>query len=103
VLANSHHEPFGLVGLETMAARGLACTGCSGEDYAVPGWNAVVLETQNPNEFVGMMHNLSANPGLERAMRRAGEATARQYAWAEIVGARLLPCVDLLRATQAAA
>ena len=42
VLANSGHEPFGLVGLETMAAGGLACTGSTGEDYAVPGWNALV-------------------------------------------------------------
>jgi glycosyltransferase involved in cell wall biosynthesis len=32
VLANSAHEPFGLVGLEAMAVGGLACTGCSGED-----------------------------------------------------------------------
>jgi glycosyltransferase involved in cell wall biosynthesis len=33
VLANSHHEPFGLVGLETMAAGGVACIGYTGEDY----------------------------------------------------------------------
>src|SRR5882762_1998967 len=32
VLANSGREPFGLVGLETMAVDGVACTGCSGED-----------------------------------------------------------------------
>ena len=30
VLANSGHEPFGLVGLETMAVGGLACTGGTG-------------------------------------------------------------------------
>ncbi len=30
VLANSGHEPFGLVGLEAMAVGGIACTGCSG-------------------------------------------------------------------------
>ncbi|MGH7904435.1 MAG: glycosyltransferase, partial [Candidatus Dormibacteraceae bacterium] len=34
VLANSRHEPFGLVGLEVMAAAGVAVTGSTGEDYA---------------------------------------------------------------------
>src|SRR3990172_2121852 len=52
VLANSGHEPFGLVGLETMASGGVAFTGGTGEDYAVPGWNALVLQTRDPNEFV---------------------------------------------------
>ncbi len=35
--------PNGLVGLETMAAGGVACTGGTGEDYAVAGRNALVL------------------------------------------------------------
>jgi glycosyltransferase involved in cell wall biosynthesis len=48
VLANSGREPFGLVGLETMAAGGVACTGSTGEDYVVPGQNALVLETVDP-------------------------------------------------------
>jgi glycosyltransferase involved in cell wall biosynthesis len=52
VLANSRREPFGLVGLEAMAAGGVVCTGCSGEDYAVPGYNALVLETNDPQEFL---------------------------------------------------
>ncbi|HEX3867819.1 MAG TPA: hypothetical protein VHV78_13750, partial [Gemmatimonadaceae bacterium] len=37
VLANSVSEPFGLVGLEAMAAGGVAYTGGTGEDYAVGG------------------------------------------------------------------
>ena len=98
VLANSRHEPFGLVGLETMAAGGLACTGCSGEDYAVPGQNAVVLQTEDPREFVGAMHRLRANPQEERALRRGGRATARRYAWPEIVRRLLLPRLHLLNA-----
>ena len=48
VLANSWREPFGLVGLETMAAGGVACTGSTGEDYVIPGKNALVLETTDP-------------------------------------------------------
>src|SRR5207253_1602316 len=34
VLANSRHEPFGLVGLEAMAAGGVAMVGATGEEYA---------------------------------------------------------------------
>jgi glycosyltransferase involved in cell wall biosynthesis len=95
VLANSGHEPFGLVGLETMAAGGLACTGCSGEDYAVPGQNAIVLETGDPQEFVSLYRRMRAAPEIEARMRRAGRATARGYAWPEVVGSVLLPRVDL--------
>ncbi len=95
VLANSGHEPFGLVGLETMAAFGVACTGCSGEDYAVPGQNALVLETGDPREFVGLFERLRARPDEARALRRAGRATARRYAWPEVVRRVLLPRVEL--------
>lgn len=95
VLANSGHEPFGLVGLETMAAGGIACTGCSGEDYAVPGQNALVLETQDPNEFLGLFRSLISSPGKAAALRRAGHWTARRFAWPEVVQRVLLPRVEL--------
>jgi len=95
VLANSGHEPFGLVGLETMAAGGLACTGCTGEDYALPGRNALVLETNDPAEFVGLYGRLRERPDVSRAIRREGRATARRFAWPEVVGRILLPRVEL--------
>jgi glycosyltransferase involved in cell wall biosynthesis len=91
VLANSGHEPFGLVGLETMAVGGVACTGCSGEDYAVPGYNALVLETNDPREFTALFSELHANPRREQALRRAGSATAKHYMWSEIIQHLLLP------------
>jgi glycosyltransferase involved in cell wall biosynthesis len=91
VLANSGREPFGLVGLETMAAGGVACTGCTGEDYVVPGYNALVLETTNPWEFVSLFRELRANPVQERALRRAGRTTAERYAWPHIIQRLLLP------------
>jgi glycosyltransferase involved in cell wall biosynthesis len=91
VLANSGHEPFGLVGLEAMAAGGLACTGCSGEDYALGGHNALVLETGDPREFIRLFDWLRRHPNEARAMRRAGQATARRYAWDEVVRRALLP------------
>lgn len=70
MLANSGHEPFGLVGLETVAAGGLACTGGTGEDYAVPGWNALVLQTGDPNEFLCHFGWLARHPEEERAFER---------------------------------
>jgi glycosyltransferase involved in cell wall biosynthesis len=96
VLANSSHEPFGLVGLETMAAGGLACTGCTGEDYALAGQNALVLETGEPAEFLGMFARLRDAPEEAKAIRRAGRVTARRFSWREIVGRVLLPRVALL-------
>ena len=91
VLANSGHEPFGLVGLETMAVGGLACTGGTGEDYAIPGWNGLVLQRQDPQEFVGHFRRLLTNPSEERRIRRRGQSTARWYAWREIVQRSFLP------------
>lgn len=95
VLANSGREPFGLVGLEAMAAEGLACTGGTGEDYAVPGWNALVLQSQDPREFVSLFHRLRANPAEERAVRRRGKLTAKQYAWTEIIHRNFAPRLDI--------
>ncbi|MEN8183870.1 MAG: glycosyltransferase family 4 protein [Myxococcota bacterium] len=97
VLANSGHEPFGLVGLETMASGGLACTGNTGEDYAVPGQNALVLETGEPMEFMTLFDRLRRCPDEARALRRAGRATARRYAWSEIVDRVLVPRVEPAR------
>ena len=96
VLANSSHEPFGLVGLETMAAGGVACTGSTGEDYVVPGLNAVVLQTAEPQEFVALFGELRANPAWERTIRRAGRATAKRYAWSHLIPQLLLPRLRLL-------
>jgi len=91
VLANSGHEPFGLVGLEAMAVGGLACTGGTGEDYAIPGWNGLVLQSQDPSEFVRHFGRLQSNPTEERLIRQRGRSTARRYAWQEIIRRALLP------------
>jgi glycosyltransferase involved in cell wall biosynthesis len=96
VLANSKHEPFGLVGLETMAVGGVACTGCSGEDYAMPGRNALVMETTDPHEFLGLFGDLRANPAYERALRQAGRLTAKHYTWLQILQRHLFPRLRLL-------
>jgi hypothetical protein len=77
VLANKHHEPFGLVELEVMAAGGMACAGCSGDDYVVPGQNALVLETENPREFLGLFGRLRSRPHEAAPLRRSGQASGQ--------------------------
>ena len=99
VLCNSVHEPFGLVGLETMAAGGIACTGCSGEDYAVSGCNALVWQSADPKEFVGMLERFAKHPEAETAMRRAGRQTAQNYAWPTVLAHDFLPRLALMGAT----
>ena len=91
VLANSGHEPFGLVGLETMAVGGIACTGASGEDYAVDGENALVLQRNDPEEFGALFTRLRSAPRLDEELRSSGVVTARTYAWSRIVDRTLLP------------
>jgi glycosyltransferase involved in cell wall biosynthesis len=81
VLANSGKEPFGLVGLEVMAAGGLAVTGSTGEDYAQPFENAIVCDTGDPNELASYLETAIGDPVLMRSMRAAGEATAERYTW----------------------
>lgn len=91
VLANSGHEPFGLVGLEAMAVGGLACTGASGEDYAVDGQNALVLQTNDPREFYSLYSRVRKNPERVHSLRLSAMETARQYAWPAVVERALLP------------
>ncbi|MGH7309439.1 MAG: glycosyltransferase family 4 protein [Candidatus Rokuibacteriota bacterium] len=95
VLANSGHEPFGLVGLEAMAAAGVACTGISGEDYAISGHNAIVLQTSAPEEAVVNIERLRARPSEEHALRRRGLATARRFAWRSVITHNLVPQIEL--------
>jgi glycosyltransferase involved in cell wall biosynthesis len=91
VLANSGHEPFGLVGLEAMAAGGLACTGASGEDYAIDGENALVLQQNDPREFVSLFSRLRRQPERDLPLRTSGMRTARDYAWPRVIDRALLP------------
>ena len=90
-LANSSHEPFGLVGLEAMAVKGIACVGNTGEDYAVPGYNTLVMETDDPQEFIGLFGALKNDLCRERALREAGQRTARHFTWSKIIQSVLLP------------
>ncbi|GEM_PF-861699 len=81
VLANSGHEPFGIVGLETMAAGGVAFTGCTGEDYAIPFVNSIVLETSEPQEIADYALFLQAHPEESARIRQAARESARFFTW----------------------
>jgi glycosyltransferase involved in cell wall biosynthesis len=84
-LANSGHEPFGLVGLEVMAAEGIAFTGSTGEDYAVSFENAVALETDDPEEIVGYLLHMVQHPEERDKVRAAGKRTAGEFTWEEVI------------------
>jgi glycosyltransferase involved in cell wall biosynthesis len=84
-LANSGHEPFGLVGLEVMAAGGVAFTGSTGEDYAVSFENAVALETDDPEEIVGYLLHMQQHPEEREKICVAGKRTAAEFTWEEVL------------------
>jgi glycosyltransferase involved in cell wall biosynthesis len=81
VLANSGHEPFGIVGLEAMAAGGVVFTGCTGEDYAIPYVNAFVMDTDDPREIESYLLYLKDFPEEGLRVRSAARATARNFTW----------------------
>jgi glycosyltransferase involved in cell wall biosynthesis len=81
VLANSGHEPFGIVGLEAMAAGGIAFTGSTGEDYAIPYRNAFVLETSDPREIECYLMYLKEYPEEAIRIRTEAQRTAAYFTW----------------------
>jgi len=85
VLANSGHEPFGLVGLEVMGAGGVAFTGSTGEDYAIPFENAMVLDTADPGEIVGYVAHLANHPEDADRIRQGAARTAATFLWDRVI------------------
>jgi glycosyltransferase involved in cell wall biosynthesis len=85
VLANSGHEPFGLVGLEVMAVGGLVFVGSTGEDYAVPYLNAVVLDSDDAMEISVALEYLRKHPDISERIREEARQTARSFSWSTII------------------
>jgi glycosyltransferase involved in cell wall biosynthesis len=84
VLANSGHEPFGLVGLEAMAAGGVVFTGATGEEYTLGGQCAVTLDTGLTEEIVSQVLEMKANPARVIAMRQAARERAALFTWENV-------------------
>jgi Glycosyl transferases group 1 len=70
-----------LVGLEAMAAGGVALTGSTGEDYTISLVNAIVLETADPGEVEDYVLYLRDHPDESDRIRHAARRTARFYTW----------------------
>lgn len=98
VLANSGKEPFGLVGLEVMAAGGIAICGATGEEYAEPFVNAIVCDTADGRELAAYLRALLTDPELAGTLRRNGAETAARYTWAQALDAldRKIAYVDAI-------
>jgi glycosyltransferase involved in cell wall biosynthesis len=84
VLANSGKEPFGYVGLEVMAAGGVAVCGSTGEDYAEAFVNSIVCDTGDGRELAAYLENVLADRELAASLRSAGRETAARFAWRNV-------------------
>jgi glycosyltransferase involved in cell wall biosynthesis len=100
VLANSGFEPFGLVGLETMAAGGVAVVGATGEDYARHLHNSLVIETDSPLELARVIARVASEPLMGEDIRQAAREMAGTYSWPLVVEGDLLPRLPLLAERQ---
>lgn len=81
VLANSGHEPFGLVGLEVMACGGVAITGSTGEEYLQSFYNGIALGSDDSREITVYLRELLDEPGLGESLRERGRETSQLFAW----------------------
>lgn len=95
VLANSGHEPFGLVGLEVMACGGVAITGTTGEEYVLSFFNGIAVGSEDPREITVYLRELLNNEGMANSLREKGRATAHLFDW-QIVIKDLLRKIEFL-------
>ncbi|HEX3605426.1 MAG TPA: glycosyltransferase family 4 protein [Candidatus Dormibacteraeota bacterium] len=87
VLANSAHEPFGLVGLEAMAAGGVAVVGSTGEEYSRPWVNSLAVTTDRGEEVADALLGLHHQPELGARMRLAARRDAAEMTWPRVIEA----------------
>src|SRR2546429_8324428 len=68
-----------------MASGGVAFVGATGEEYAEPFKNAIVIETEDAAEIVAYVNHLAAHPDTARNLRIAAQRTARDYTWQRVI------------------
>lgn len=95
VLANSSHEPFGLVGLEVMACQGVAICGSSGEDYAHSFVNCLRVDSDDSREIVVYLQDLIAHPESAGDIRSRGHLTSSLFIW-ELVAQELFRKIEFV-------
>lgn len=81
VFANSVYEPFGIVGLEVMAKKGIAVLGCTGEDYASDRINSIRTDSENPEELKNTVIDIMNDAELREKIRENGLKTAKTFTW----------------------
>lgn len=96
VLANSGIEPFGLVGLETMAVGGIVFVGSTGEDYVTHGHDAISIQTSEAREIVHHAVYLQSFKEKALSLRRAAKHTAARHTWQSVIQRVLFPFLDEL-------
>ncbi|MEW6283639.1 MAG: glycosyltransferase [Candidatus Eremiobacterota bacterium] len=97
VLANSGHEPFGLVGLEVMATGGIVFVGSTGEDYAQSFVNCVVIDSEDAREIVIYVKSILADAEAVGNLRARAQLTASSFLW-EIVTEELFRKIQFVAA-----
>ncbi|HVN53321.1 MAG TPA: glycosyltransferase family 4 protein [Anaerolineaceae bacterium] len=85
VLANSKHEPFGLVGLEAMAAGGVVFTAPTGETYSNDREGAIALDSETPDEIVLQVNSLQAQAERVRTIRATAPRIAARFTWDRVL------------------
>lgn len=96
VLADSLHEPFGLVGLEAMASGGVAFVGNTGEDYAIDMDNSVRLETSKSTEAAASVLYMHHHHQFTQRLRNRARSKASAFTWDRIVNYSLHPKLQRL-------
>ncbi|MFB0519951.1 MAG: glycosyltransferase, partial [Desulfatiglandales bacterium] len=84
VLASSGHDPFGLAGMEAIAAGAVVFTSRSAEGHAEHMGNAIVLNNYNAEEIQFYASHLRMHPEKIDMIRASARQTAEQWTWQEV-------------------
>jgi len=81
----ANYEPFGLVGLEAMAAGALlfACPVSGIRDYLQDGVNGVAI-SRDPENIADKLKAVMSSPSTIKSLIQEGRSTALQYSWEKI-------------------
>jgi glycogen synthase len=85
VLASSGHDPFGLAGMEAIAAGAVVFTSRSAAGYAEHMGNAIVLNNYTAEEIQFYASHLRMYPEKREKIRASARQTAKQWTWQEVV------------------
>ncbi|MFB0520169.1 MAG: glycosyltransferase, partial [Desulfatiglandales bacterium] len=85
VLADSDHDPFGLVGMEAMAAGAIVFTSRRAEGHAKHMCNAIVLDKYTAEEIQFYAGYLHMHPEKREMIKTSARQTAERWTWKEVV------------------